>query len=70
LHAQSGAPQRICTRQRWRDVEEVLDSWLVETEWWRPTPIRRRYFHLLLADGVNFTLFRDLVDEQWYAQAA
>jgi len=51
-------------------VAEVLDSWLVETEWWRPTPIRRRYFQLLLADGVTFTLFQDLLDEHWYAQAA
>jgi hypothetical protein len=70
LHAQGGAPQRIFSRQRWRDVAEVLDSWLVETEWWRPTPIRRRYFQLLLADGVICTLFQDLVDGQWYAQAA
>jgi hypothetical protein len=51
-------------------VAEVLDSWLVETEWWRPAPVRRRYFQLLLADGVTFTLFQDLLDEHWYAQAA
>ena len=70
LHAQRGTPQRICTRQHWREVAEVLDTWLVETEWWRPAPVRRRYFQLLLADGVTFTLFQDLLDECWYAQAA
>ena len=70
LHARYGTPQRICTRQHWREVAEVLDTWLVETEWWRPAPVRRRYFQLLLADGVTFTLFQDLLDECWYAQAA
>ena len=70
MDARSGSPQHVCTRQRWREVAEVLDSWLVETEWWRPTPVRRRYFQLLLADGVAFTLFQDLNDDHWYAQAA
>lgn len=70
LHVHHGTPQRICTRQHWREVAEVLDTWLVETEWWRPAPVRRRYFQLLLADGVTFTLFQDLLDECWYAQAA
>jgi hypothetical protein len=70
LHPRSGVPQRVYTRQRWRDVDEVLDTWLVETEWWRPAPVRRRYYQLLLADGVTFTLFQDLLDERWYAQAA
>ena len=70
LHAHSGAPQRIFTRQHWRDVAEVLDTWLVETEWWRPAPVRRRYFQILLSDGVTYTLFQDLLDAHWYAQAA
>ncbi len=70
LHARSGTPQRIRTRQRWREVAEVLDSWLVETEWWRPAPVRRRYYQLLLADGITCTLFQDLMDDHWYAQAA
>lgn len=70
LQAQGDAPQRVLARKQWREVETVLDSWLVETEWWRPTPIRRRYFQLLLTDGATFTLFQDLLDEHWYAQAA
>ena len=70
LHARSGEPHRIFARKRWREVEAVLDSWLVETEWWRPTPVRRRYFQLLLTDGATFTLFQDLLDGRWYAQAA
>ncbi|MCA9880413.1 MAG: hypothetical protein KC442_21605 [Thermomicrobiales bacterium] len=65
---QSGAPQRVLVRRGWREVDEVLDTWLVETEWWRPTPIRRRYFQLLLANGAPCTIFQDLCGDGWYAQ--
>lgn len=70
LHDGSGAPRRILARQRWREVEAVLDSWLVETEWWRPRPVRRRYFQVGLTDGGMLTCFQDLLDARWYAQAA
>lgn len=69
-HPRSGRPQRILVRRGWREVDAVLDTWLVETEWWRPAPIRRRYFQLLLADGAPCTIFRDMCNDRWYTQPA
>lgn len=51
-------------------VEAVSEEWVVEDRWWTGEPLRRRYFELVLADGRNAVVFRDLVDGGWYAQRA
>jgi hypothetical protein len=50
-------------------VEAVAEDWVVEDRWWTGKPLRRRYFELVLADGSNVVVFRDLVRGRWYAQA-
>ena len=62
-----GAPCVVNERGQRLAVAEVQDTWLVEDEWWRH-PIRRRYFRLLLANGVTRTVYHDLAADQWYAQ--
>ena len=49
-------------------VEAVLEEWVVEDRWWGARSVRRRYFELVLSDGRNAVVFRDLVDGGWYAQ--
>jgi hypothetical protein len=51
-------------------VEAVREEWVVEDLWWAGKPLRRRYFELVLADGRNAVVFRDLEDGDWYAQRA
>jgi hypothetical protein len=51
-------------------VDAVLEEWVVEDRWWESRPLRRRYFELVLADGRNAVVFRDLVAGRWYAQRA
>jgi len=51
-------------------VETVREEWVVEDLWWTGRPLRRRYFELVLADGRNAVVFRDLVHGRWYAQRA
>ena len=51
-----------------REVEAVRESWLVEDRWWTDTPLRRRYWELVTADGRNLVVFRDLDAGRWYAQ--
>jgi hypothetical protein len=51
-------------------VEAVREEWVVEDLWWTGRPLRRRYFELVLADGRNEVVFRDLVRGRWYAQRA
>ena len=50
-------------------VEAVAEDWVVEDRWWTGRPLRRRYFELVLADGRNVVVFRDLQRGRWWAQA-
>jgi len=49
-------------------VDSVREQWVVEDRWWTPKPLRRRYFELVLDDGRNVVVFRDLVSRRWFAQ--
>ena len=51
-----------------REVDAVREEWVVEDRWWTSRPLRRRYFELVLADGRNAVVFRDLVDGRWFTQ--
>ncbi|HTT94845.1 MAG TPA: hypothetical protein VMF55_09240 [Solirubrobacterales bacterium] len=51
-------------------VEALREEWLVEDRWWTPTPLRRHYFELALADGRALTVFRDAGDGRWFRQRA
>lgn len=50
-----------------RRVEQVVESWRIDDEWWR-APISRRYHRVILAGGRPMTLFQDLVEGKWYRQ--
>jgi hypothetical protein len=50
-------------------VEAVAEEWVVEDRWWTGRPLRRRYFELVLADGRNAVVFRELGGGRWYSQA-
>jgi hypothetical protein len=51
-------------------VEALLEDWVVEDRWWTGRPVRRRYFELVLVDGRNVVVFRDLIAGRWFAQRA
>ena len=51
-------------------VEAVREDWVVEDRWWSGRPLRRRYFELVLVDGRNVVVFRDLVSGGWFLQRA
>jgi len=74
-----GAPRPTAVRRRHdgspaalagRPVEAVLEEWVVEDRWWTGRPLRRRYFEVVLEDGRNAVLFRDLVAGGWFEQRA
>jgi hypothetical protein len=60
-------PRALTLGGRRVEVESVLDTWLVEDEWWR-TRLERRYVRLVLADGRLLTLFEDRAAGSWYVQ--
>jgi len=49
-------------------VDTVTEEWVVEDRWWTGRPLTRRYFELVLADGRNAVVFRDLRGRGWYSQ--
>ena len=51
-------------------VEAMLEDWVVEDRWWTGRPVRRRYFELVLVNGRNVVVFKDLVGGRWFAQRA
>ena len=51
-------------------VDAVTEEWVVEDRWWTGRPVRRRYFELVLVNGRNVVVFKDLVGGQWFAQRA
>ena len=60
----SGAPRSVAGRE----VDSVREEWVVEDRWWTGKPLRRRYFELVLLDGRNVVVFRDLVGGGWFLQ--
>jgi hypothetical protein len=52
------------------EVDSVREEWVVEDRWWTGQPLRRRYFELVLANGRNVVVFRDLVQGGWFSQRA
>lgn len=52
---------------RGRRVEEILEIWRVDDEWWRH-PIARRYVEVVLQGGAHVVLFEELLTHQWYLQ--
>jgi hypothetical protein len=74
-----GAPRPAAVRAEKRGVpveveglavEGIREEWVVEDRWWTRDPLRRRYFELILTDGRNVVVYRDLVAGDWYTQRA
>ena len=67
-----GQPVSIAETRNGRSVptrvENIIDVWELDDEWWRATSIRRRYFRLLMGTGRVLTVFRDLSTGAWFRQ--
>ena len=51
-------------------VSSIQDGWDVADEWWRASPVVRRYYRMTLEGGKTITVFRDLINGTWYEQQA
>lgn len=72
LEIRAGAdfqPLAVRHGRRWLTVEAIEDSWRLDDEWWRPVPLSRRYYAVMLAGGRRLTLFQDLTAGGWYHQS-
>ena len=59
-----GVPRAVAGRS----VDSLREEWVVEDRWWTGKPLRRRYFELVLIDGRNVVVYRDLVGGGWFLQ--
>jgi hypothetical protein len=64
-----GRPIAVWLSGRRLPVEELLESWRIDDEWWRPRAISRLYYRVLLEDGRVVDVYRDLVSGRWWRQA-
>lgn len=55
---------------RGRPVEQERERWVVEDRWWTTSPVRRRYFEVVLQGGANAVVFQDLKSGRWFEQRA
>lgn len=51
-------------------VQVLREEWVVEDRWWTGRALRRRYLELVLADGRDVVVFRDLESGRWFSQRA
>jgi hypothetical protein len=66
MPGEGGAPRTVAGAT----VDSVREEWVVEDRWWTGSPLRRRYFEVVLVDGRNVVVFRDLVAGGWFLQRA
>jgi hypothetical protein len=50
-----------------QSVEDILDVWRIDDEWWRLS-ISRLYHDVMLEGGGHVVLFKDLITGDWFAQ--
>ncbi len=63
-----GRPLALTLRGRRVDVTSIDDLWKIDEEWWRETPIIRKYYQVTTEDGRSITLFQDRLTGAWSLQ--
>jgi hypothetical protein len=56
---QSGRPLSVANQR----ITSILDTWRIDDEWWRQTPISRMYWAVTLASGKGIMIFKDGVEK-------
>ncbi len=51
-----------------REVDGVLETWLLEDRWWTEEPLRRRYWEVVTTSGSDQVVFHDLIAGEWWRQ--
>ena len=63
-------PSAIISRGRRAVVASIEDVWEIVDEWWRTSPVARRYYQVAIQGGATTTVFHDLTSGAWYEQRA
>jgi hypothetical protein len=66
---ESGTPVAVDISGRRLDIEEILECWRIDDEWWRERLIARLYYRLLLDDGRTIDVYQAVRTGRWFRQA-
>ena len=61
----AGLPIKVKTSRK-HNVAVITDRWRVDDEWWRPEPVSRLYFIVLLNSGQRLVIYKDPAAGQWF----
>ena len=61
-------PILITYANKTSSIIKINEVWEINTEWWRPTAINRRYFRVSTKTNNDLTIFCDLTSNLWYRQ--
>lgn len=64
-----GRPVVVTLGSRRIAVQQILDYWRIDDEWWREGALSRFYWQIALEDGRPVTVFFDLVEQRWWKQS-
>lgn len=65
-----GRPTAVFINRRWLQVQDVLETWRMDDEWWRAQPVSRMYYSVEMMVSGAMVLFQDLLTGTWYRQQA
>ena len=63
-------PVALVLKKKLVKIVQVHEVWELDTEWWRPNPLTRRYYRVTTEGEQSMTIFRDLGSGGWYRQRA
>ena len=65
---QIGLPIYYYSKNRKRlKISIIRDRWRIDDEWWRKQ-LSRKYFTIVLENGLIITIFQVLLSHKWYSQ--
>ena len=65
----AGEPATVILSRRKLAVEAVHETWRIDDEWWRPSPVSRVYWRVTLEDGRVVDIYDDRAGGGWFRQA-
>ncbi len=63
-----GRPGVIAYEGKPRVIIAIQDCWRIDDEWWRETPLSRKYYRLQLEGDRVVTVYQDLIGGEWWLQ--
>jgi hypothetical protein len=66
---ENGMPVAVAISRRRLAIEERVETWRIDDEWWRPRPVSRLYWRVVTEDGRTLDLYHDLAAGGWFRQA-